>query len=159
MILPREFQGGLDRLRTTTCEPYPVERARRHIGNDRRQLFGCFGREESGVNVFEARRLVRHRRNDSTVTVTEARHGGSAAPIDIAVPAVIDQEYPFSPNSNRWPGRRRPVENVFGGHYGTVTVVAAASTLLLFSLGGERALSKALEGACEQQLLFSQRQS
>src|SRR4051794_25493241 len=92
MILPRELEGGLDRFRTATCEPDPVERARRQVGNKGRQFFGSLRRKGSGVNIFEARRLVRHGRNDSTLAVTQARHGGSAARIHIAAPAVIDQE-------------------------------------------------------------------
>ena len=116
MILPRELQRRLDRFRAAAREPDAVERARRHFGHQRCQLFRRIGREEAGVDEFEALRLLDDGGGDFGMAVAKARNGRSPAGVDVPAPIGIEQGDAFPANRNGRTSTGRPMKDVLSGH-------------------------------------------
>ena len=127
VILPRKLERRLHGFGSAAGVPNPVEPARRHFGDQRRQLFGRVGREKAGMHVLELRGLVRERGDDFGMAVPEARHRGTPARIDIAPALGIDQEYALATHGDRRARFGRTMEDVPRGHWGRLTSAAAAS--------------------------------
>ena len=116
VILARELQRRLDRFRSAARVPDAIERSRRHFRDHRGQFFGGIAGEESRVDIFKARGLLRHRRDDFGMAVAEARHGRPAARVDIAPALLVDQVNSFSADGDRRPRLGRSVKDVLGPH-------------------------------------------
>ncbi len=129
MILARKLEGGLDRLRAASREPDPVERARRHFGDEVGKFFSSTAGEESRVNILEARSLFRDRCGDFGMAMPDARNRRSAACVDIAASVFIDQVNALPTYGDRRARCSRTVEDVPQGHYARLTSAALAAML------------------------------
>ena len=100
MILPRQFQRRLDGLGTAACEPDSVELTWRLVGDDRRQLFGHFAREESGMSIFQTRCLSRRSPPPPPGVHGRGRILPLRRSVDVAAAVGVDQENAFSANGD-----------------------------------------------------------
>ena len=121
VILPRQFDGGLHRFRTTRHEigvAQPLGRA----GNEMiRQPLGGIRGEGGGMHVGDLIELRLHRRGDSRMAMPEARHRRATRGIDIGTPGRIDDLDAARPRHRRrraiggcLPRQRLPVKDTRG---------------------------------------------
>jgi hypothetical protein len=92
-VLARQLQRGLDCLGTARDEVDVLEARRRSRHERVGERFGDVGREEARMRVGDATHLRVDRREHVRMRVAQARYGGAATRVEIALAIRIDDLY------------------------------------------------------------------
>src|SRR5215470_19993069 len=111
-ILPSYLERRLDTLRATAHKEY-VAKPERRMGNEVVcQIFRSLRGKEARMRVFEIFKLRAHRGDDVGMRVAEARHGGTAGSVDIALTGLVVYADVFARNCDRVAVNNGPMQDV-----------------------------------------------
>ena len=113
-ILPRHFQGGLDRFRATADEIDVIDAIRRGLDQPVGELLGDFGGEKAGVGISELVELLVERGDHIGMAVAKTRHGRAAGGVDVGLAGLVEQFDALAADGYRHLGVGGAMKNV--GH-------------------------------------------